>query len=98
MNEPASGSKGRTTSGASYVMTWGALLVLTAASFGVDLLHVSGLTLPATLVIAGAKATLVGWFFMHLRQAPFGIRFVALLNVAWVMMLCIGIAADVAAR
>lgn len=98
MNEPANGSKGPATSGASYVITWAALLVLTASSFGLDLLHVSGLTLPATLAIAGAKATLVGWFFMHLRCAPFGIRFIALLNVAWVMMLCIGIAADVAAR
>jgi cytochrome c oxidase subunit IV len=98
MNVSASGREKRATSGTSYVVTWAALLVLTALSFGVDLLHVSGLTLPATLAIAGAKATLVGWFFMHLRLAPFGIRFIAVLNVAWVMMLCIGIAADVAGR
>jgi hypothetical protein len=33
--------------------------------------------------------------FMHLDREPFPIRFVAALNVAWVLLLCLGIAADV---
>jgi cytochrome c oxidase subunit IV len=94
----ASGSEGRLVSGVPYVVIWAVLLLLTAASFGVDLLRIAGFTLPATLVIAALKAALVGWFFMHLRHAPFGIRLIALLTAAWVLMICVGIAADVAAR
>jgi hypothetical protein len=32
---------------------------------------------------------------MHLDREPFAVRFVAALNVAWVLLLCLGIAADV---
>jgi hypothetical protein len=32
---------------------------------------------------------------MHLDREPFAVRFVAGLNVAWVLLLCLGIAADV---
>jgi cytochrome c oxidase subunit 4 len=85
-------------SGAPYVAAWAVLLLLTAASFGIDHLALGRLTLPATLTIAGIKAALVLWVFMHLRREPFAIRFIAILNVGWVLMICAGIAADVAAR
>jgi hypothetical protein len=46
--------------------------------------------------VALIKASIVFVVFMHLDREPFPIRFVAALNVAWVLLLCLGIAADVA--
>ena len=40
------------------------------------------------------KAGIVLVIFMHLGREPFPIRFVAMLNLAWVALLCLGIAAD----
>jgi cytochrome c oxidase subunit 4 len=85
-------------SGLPYLLAWVALLLLTAASFGIDHLAIGGFTLPATLAIAAIKASIVLWVFMQLRREPFPIRFIALLNVGWVLILCIGIAADIGVR
>jgi cytochrome c oxidase subunit 4 len=87
--EPASG-------GGRYVIAWVALLVLTGLSYGADQLHLGSLTTAIALGVALVKASIVFIVFMHLDREPFPIRFVAALNVAWVLMLCLGIAADVA--
>jgi caa(3)-type oxidase subunit IV len=78
-----------------YVYAWLALVVLTAVSFGVDRLHLGSLSTAVALIVALAKASIVFVVFMHLDREPFAIRFVAALNVAWVLLLCLGIAADV---
>jgi len=85
---PASG-------GRRYVLAWLALLVLTGVSYGVDHLHLGSISTAIALGVAVLKASVVFIVFMHLDREPFPIRFVAALNVAWVLLLCLGIAADV---
>jgi caa(3)-type oxidase subunit IV len=66
-----------------------------ALSFAVDRLHLGSLSTAIALAVALVKASIVFAVFMHLDREPFAIRFVAALNVAWVLLLCLGIAADV---
>lgn len=79
----------------SYVYAWLALLIFTAVSFGLDHLHLGSVGTALALAIAALKASIVLMIFMHLRREPFPIRFVAFLNLAWILLLCIGIAFDV---
>lgn len=82
--------------GKQYVFAWIALLVLTAVSFGFDYLRLGAAATAVALTVAVIKASIVLAIFMHLRREPFPIRFVAFLNVAWIALLCLGIAADIA--
>jgi cytochrome c oxidase subunit 4 len=84
--------------GSSYVSAWLALLLLTAASFGADHLALGAWATPVALAIAVLKAGVVLLVFMHLLQEPFSVRFLAGLNLLWVLLICLGIAADVLAR
>jgi cytochrome c oxidase subunit 4 len=84
--------------GSSYVSAWLALLLLTAASFGADHLALGAWETPVALAIAVLKAGVVLLVFMHLLQEPFSVRFLAGLNLLWVLLICLGIAADVLAR
>lgn len=81
-------------SGRRYVYAWLALLVFTGLSFGADQLSLGSLATVVALGVALLKAGIVLVIFMHLGREPFPIRFVALLNIAWVALLCLGIAAD----
>jgi caa(3)-type oxidase subunit IV len=85
----------RASPGRRYIHAWLALLVLTAVSFGADQMHLGSLSTGIALLVAVLKASIVFVVFMHLDREPFPIRFVAGLNVAWVLLLCLGIAADV---
>jgi cytochrome c oxidase subunit 4 len=78
-----------------YVFAWLALVGLTALSFGVDRLHLGSISTAVALAVALVKASIVFIIFMHLDREPFAVRFVAALNFAWVLLLCLGIAADV---
>jgi cytochrome c oxidase subunit 4 len=89
------GESSAATGGRRYVYAWLALLVLTGVSFGVDRLHLGSISTSIALGVALLKASIVFIVFMHLDREPFPIRFVAALNVAWVLLLCLGIAADV---
>jgi cytochrome c oxidase subunit 4 len=82
-------------SGRRYVYAWLTLLLLTLVSFGIDRLHLGSVSTAIALGVALIKASIVFVVFMHLDREPFAIRFVAALNVAWVLLLCLGIAADV---
>ena len=93
---PHHGQLPRPRSGRRYVRAWLALLVLTALSFGADRLHLGSLSTAIALAAALLKASVVLIVFMHLDREPFPIRFLATLNVAWVLLLSLGIAADVA--
>jgi len=88
----------RQSSSKSYVFAWLALVALTGASFGASRLHLGAAAAAVALGIALLKGSIVLAVFMHLYRAPFVLRFVAVLNIAWVVLLCAGIAADVAAR
>ena len=93
-----SSTKHGDAAGRRYLHAWLALLVLTGLSFGADRLHLGALGAGIALGVALIKASIVLVVFMHLDREPFPIRFVAALNVAWVALLCLGIAADVAAN
>ena len=84
--------------GRRYLTAWLALLVLTGLSFGADRLHLGSISTAVAIGVALLKASIVLIVFMHLDREPFPIRFVAALNMAWVLLLCLGIAADVAAN
>ncbi len=85
-------------SGRPYVLAWLALLVLTGLSFGAHYLELGVLTTAVALAFASAKAIIVALVFMHLRQESVSVRTVAALNVAWVALICAGIALDVASH
>lgn len=94
----SSSEKPHDAGGRRYLYAWLALLALTGLSFGADRLHLGSLSTGVALGVALIKASIVLVVFMHLNREPFPIRFVAALNVAWVALLCLGIAADVAAN
>ena len=52
----------------TYFVTWFSLLVLTALTVTVAGMHLGTLSILAALVIACIKATIVLFFFMHLRS------------------------------
>lgn len=84
--------------GLRYVLTWLALLVLTAVSFLAEHLPLGAAHTSVALGIAMVKTVLVLTIFMHLLEEKFSTRVVAVLNFAFVVILCLGIAADVGAR
>ncbi len=51
---------------AVYVAVWGGLLGLTALAVALAGAPLGGLPAPVALLIAAARAVLVGWFLMHL--------------------------------
>jgi hypothetical protein len=50
------------------------------------------------LAIAGAKVAIVGVVFMELNEALAATRTVALVSIAFVVLLCLGLIGDVALR
>lgn len=90
----ASSPEAEPPSARRYVYAWLALVVLTLLSFVIDRLQLGAVSTAIALAVALAKASIVFVVFMHLDREPSAIRFVAALNVAWVL-LCLGIAADV---
>lgn len=52
----------------TYLIIWGCLLVLTAATVGVYRLHLGNAGAAAALAIASLKAGLILLYFMNLRQ------------------------------
>jgi cytochrome c oxidase subunit IV len=51
----------------TYVIVWAALLALTATTIFVAGMHLGRFSILTALVIASIKASLVLWFFMHLK-------------------------------
>jgi cytochrome c oxidase subunit IV len=51
----------------TYVIVWAALLALTATTIIVAGMHLGRFSILTALVIASIKASLVLWFFMHLK-------------------------------
>lgn len=80
------------------MVAWLALLVLTGGSFLATHLGLGRAGLAVALVIAAIKATIVMLVFMHLSREHFAPRFVAVINVLWVALICLGVLGDVAVR
>jgi caa(3)-type oxidase subunit IV len=84
---------------AHHLLTFAALLVLATASLSIGVfVHVPYLAPAASLVIAGVKAVLVLWIFMHLAEQPFRTRLAVGVALLLVLLLIALTAADVATR
>ena len=69
------------------VRTWLVLLALLLASVGLSYVGLGRLALALSIVIAGTKATLVAWKFMHLSERSPTVRLFAVAPVMWVVLL-----------
>ena len=74
----------------TYVLVWLALLVLTALTITVAGMGLGPVNIMAVLAIAAAKASLVLYFFMHLKYEGALIRFIFLTSVI-VLAIIIGL-------
>jgi caa(3)-type oxidase subunit IV len=86
-------------SGTKYVLALLGLLAFTALSLGMHFVTLGG-TVGAivALSIAAAKLAVVGLVFMELRDALPATRLIAIVSLAFVVVLCLGIIGDVALR
>jgi cytochrome c oxidase subunit 4 len=85
-------------SGRPLALTLVALLVLTAISWGVSHLALGRAGIPIALAIATLKAALVAFRFMEIRLASTASRVVVVVTVAFIALLCAGIAGDLGLR
>jgi hypothetical protein len=76
-----------------YVLTWLALVALATAS-----LFVSGSSIALSLAIAAVKAAIVAAIFMHLWGSRPVHRIVLITAVAFIVLLVLGVVADVGTR
>ncbi len=66
----------------TYVAVWLSLLALTAITIFVAALHLGTFSTLAALLIASIKASLVLWFFMHLKYEKPLFKFLFLVPIA----------------
>ena len=78
MEEPTV-HRGRTK---TYVAIWLALLVLTATTIMVATMHLGRFSTLTAIMIASIKASLVLWFFMHLKYERKLFKFLFLIPIA----------------
>ena len=81
-----------------YIGIWFALLCLTSLIFIVTRVTPPQYHLPASILIATIKASLVAMFFMHLRWASGTMRLTLIMSVGFVVLLMVGVLADVHTR
>lgn len=81
----------------SYTATYGVLVLLASLSLVLSRLHLAG-GVAFALLIAGAKACAVLWFFMHLVEEHASSRFAVLTALALMILLIALTVADVATR
>ena len=81
-----------------YVYAWLALIILTIASYTISRFALGTLETAVAFVIAAIKAFIVLLVFMHLSEAGTSARVVASVAVAFILLLCLGIYADVGYR
>lgn len=85
-------------SGMRYILAWLALLVLTAASLGATALPLDALAPVVALSIASLKAAIVLLVFMHLTEASVPVRVVIATALVFIVLLVLGVVADVTMR
>ncbi len=77
----------KTTARARLLRTWLALLLLLAASAGSAWLPIGPALLPVSVLIALAKAALIGWVFMDLRERQPLLRLAAAVGLLALLLL-----------
>jgi cytochrome c oxidase subunit 4 len=80
------------------ILVWLALMALLGLTFAGSFHFTGATSLTYSLGIALAKAVLIFWFFMHLREEGGLIRLAAIGAAAWLMILFLLTAADYMAR
>jgi cytochrome c oxidase subunit 4 len=80
------------------VAIWAALLALLALTIVLALAPLGPLRLVAALVIAAAKAGLIGWFYMDLRKADGVTRLASVVGVIFITILILMASLDFALR
>lgn len=83
---------------ATLYRTAAALMVLLALTVGLGRLDLGAASFPIALAIAAVKAALVAAFFMELKWSDATSRSMALLSLAWLVLLLAGTLADVRTR
>jgi cytochrome c oxidase subunit 4 len=81
-----------------HVLVWVALMVLLTLTVAATFAPIGAIKGPVNLAIAFAKAALVFWFYMHLRQRPGLERLAAVAAAAWLMILLLLSGADFVSR
>ena len=78
----------------TYIVIWGALIVLTAATVAVSYVHLGMMNVVVALLIAAGKATLVALFFMHLRYESLLVWGFALTPIFFLVLIIAGTLSD----
>jgi cytochrome c oxidase subunit 4 len=77
-----------------YLMVWGALIVLTACTWGASYLALGIFNAAVALSIASVKAALVALYFMHLRHEGKLVWAFALFPLGFLALVIFGTLAD----
>ncbi|MGB7811028.1 MAG: cytochrome C oxidase subunit IV family protein [Polyangia bacterium] len=75
---------------ATFVKVWAALVVLTGLLVGLSLTHRPNLALLGLLVITPSKASLVFFYFMHLKYESAALKYMVAVAIA-VLIIFIGL-------
>jgi cytochrome c oxidase subunit 4 len=86
------------SSARTLVLVWAALLVLLALTIGATFLPIGPLKPAVNLGIAFAKAALIFWFYMHLREESGLVRLAAVGAGAWLLIMLMLMSSDFLAR
>jgi cytochrome c oxidase subunit 4 len=81
-----------------YLACWLALALLTGLTFALSTAELGAWSLPAALLIALTKASIVALFFMHLWDHPGASRLVLVTAALFVVLLASLVVADVMTR
>lgn len=82
----------------AYLAVFGGLVALTALTVAAASVDLGGLNVPLAVGIAGAKATLVALFFMHVRHAPKASKLFSAAGFFWLLILLALTFADLETR
>ncbi|MGE0004284.1 MAG: cytochrome C oxidase subunit IV family protein [Parvibaculaceae bacterium] len=82
----------------SLLLVWAALLGLLLLTLGASLVLTGPASLLTSLAVALAKAALIFWFFMHLKEETGLLRLVAVGAGVWLLILLALTFADYATR
>jgi cytochrome c oxidase subunit 4 len=78
----------------TYIVVWGALVVLTAVTVVVSYVHLGMMNVVVALLVASVKASLVALFFMHLRYENRLVWGFALTPVFFLILIIAGTLSD----
>jgi cytochrome c oxidase subunit 4 len=98
MNKPLETEPAPQASTRPLVVTFVALILLTAISYGVSHFSFGWGSTAIALLIAAVKAGLVLYAFMELPMASTPARIVVLVTLSFIALLCAGVIGDIGVR